>query len=427
MGAGVEAYLFTWGRGVLGPYGSSLAFVAAGLLVALAGFAQCPELNVRPARVPERRIGYAVAALGTAAGLWLLVHALAKLLVRYRVRLEYSDIIPVIRIYAQRLLWGSDVYRPLTPELGYPVEAGYLPGTWLPFVLAEIGRFDYRWVALSGLLLGISAGWAWLAWRRRPWLETLLKALLPLGLTYGLIRTDDAVFAITIEALAAGYFLLLGATLLTRSVGLRALALALCLLSRYYVLLWVPLLVLLIFQYEGWRRLLLFGGLLGSLLVAGYFWPVWRHDPGLMGRVQGLYNQVGLYEWQRIPDGATRPLHPFNGLGLAAFFYPDTPTIPTLQAAIGRIRLVQLGALALTIAACVATWWLRRAVPRPPGQDRWFAVVSLKLFLVVFFAFLHVPYSYMMLVSVYFTWLLVVFAPGFAAARVRPPALGLAQ
>ncbi len=420
LGAALEAWFFTVGRTSLGYWGSPVAFVSAGLLVVLAAFALRPPLAARPAPRPGIWFsgwGYLAAAAAVVLFVGRVRVILRKALREVPIRISESDIIPAIRIYVRRLLWGSDVYRELTPELGYLAYPTYLPGTWLPFTLAEVGNFDYRWLAFGSLLLGMMAAWAWLGWLRRPWPETLLKAALPVALTYYALPADPSPYVYTVETLVAGYVLLLGAALLTRSVALRALALLPVLLSRYFVLIWVPLLGLLIWWEEGWRRAMIFGGLLLALLTATYLWPIWRHDPGLMARVQTGYQEVAVNEWQHLNPATGRPYHAFNGLGLAPWFYPAPATVPNLRRAVDRMRLVQLAALGVVLAGCAVGWWWHRRRHGPdPAQARWVALVSLKLFLVVFFALLHVPYAYMVLVSVYLTSLLVVFSPGLPAA-----------
>ncbi len=418
LGAALEAYLFTWGRSVWGPLTSAVVFTAASLLVVVAAFYYRPDRAPAAARPPRLR-GYLASLVGVGAALIATGQALVALFAQHAININYSDILPAIQVYCRRLLWGSPVYRELTHEMGYQAYATYLPTTWLPFVVAEWFNFDYRWVALGGWLVGIVVGWMWLVRLRRPWPETLLKALWPLALIYSVAATDPSIFTLTAEALIAGYVVLLAGALLTRSVVFGAVALTLCLLSRYFILIWVPLLALLLLLETGWRRTVAFGLLVLGLLIAGYFWPVWRHDPGLMLRVQSAYQDIAVNEWLHLDAATGRPIHPFNGLGLAPIFFPDGVTDrPTLRAAADQLRRVQLGVIGAALGAVALGWWRHRRRTGPdPARARWVAVVSLKLFLVLFFALLHVPYSYMILVSVALTAFLVTLGPGGRAVR----------
>ncbi len=391
-------------------------------MVVLAGWFGAPLPAVRPPGRGVIKWWQAAGLLGGGAGLLVglrdTVRMMEQFFIEVPVQVAYSDIIPAVQIYVRRWLWGSDVYRPLTHELGYPALPTYLPATWFPFIAAELGDFDYRWMAVGGLLAGVVAVWAWLVWLRRPWLETLLKAAFPVALIYSVLVTDPSIFVYSVEAMVAGYVLLLGAALLTRSLVLRAGALALCLLSRYFLVLWVPLLALLLLREGGWRRLLQFGALSLALLGAAYLWPVWRHDPGLMLRVQESYQQVAVNEWQNFNPATGRPYHPFNGLGLAAWFYPAAPTLDLIRTKVAHMRTVQLMGVGLVVAGVALGWWRRRKLTPDPARERWLAVLSLKLLLVVFFALLHVPYAYMLLVSVCLTGLIVGAGPSLWRYRI---------
>lgn len=419
----LEVYFFTWGRGIWGAYFSPVVFTLAGIGVGVSAMRLRPNLDTSsPLPRNGRRWWQLTALVGLlSGGVAGLARMLSRLYSTWLIRIQTSDILPAIRIYVRRFLWGSGVYRPFDAEVGYALLPGYLPATWLPFVAAEWTGADYRWVSAAGLLLGIGAAWWWVLRQRPAWGAAVAAAAVPLLVVYAVIRTDSAIFAITAEALVAGYFLLFGVALLSGSVVARALALTLCLLSRYFIAVWLPLLGLLLLWQEGWRRTAAFGALVAALVTAIYVWPVLTQWPELPLKVQAAYGQVALAEWQHnINTNTGLPYHPFNGLGLAPWFYPTTPTPASVAAAIAVQQRVQLALLTLVVVGGGLRWtWLRRFRPTiaaSTGYVRWYAVGSLKLFLVVFYGFLHVPYSYLILVSVLFSTLLVMVV---GATQVR--------
>ncbi|WP_426058270.1 hypothetical protein [Hymenobacter sp. B1770] len=354
------------------------------------------------------------AALALGIGLLFCIPLLNRLL-RGTLPQDYSDIIPAITVYCQRFLAGEMVHRPLTENIGYFLEPGYLPATWFPFIVPEYFRFDYRWMSSFVLLLGILGYMVVVVRLRRSALVTFGLSALPLLFTYCLFVKNSEVFTLTVEPLIVGYYLLLVAGILLPARPLLVAALILCLLSRFSLVFWAPLYVGLVYVSESRRWAWSITGLAAAGVLVFYVVPVLSHDWGLFMRVQKVYTETTLGEWNHL-DGRGLPMHLFNGIGLTHFFYQFGQG--DLLAKLNLAKLVHLVAIAIIVAGAALVYW-RQQVPRTSYRP--YAVIALKLYLTTFYALLQVPYLYLAVVGFFLSFYLVVLAVGVVEAPDGKP------
>ncbi|MBO2008313.1 hypothetical protein [Hymenobacter negativus] len=410
----LEAAQFTYFRNQLGDYISPIVlyFTAVALcLVTAWSVRHKPLPTLLPVAV--RGGSWWPGALALTVGLALCL-PLLKSRIEGTLAQDYSDIIPALTVYCQRFLNGEVVHRPLTEDLGYFLEPGYLPATWFPFVVSEYFRFDYRWMSTFIMLLGIVSYLITVVRLRRGPLLTFGLGMLPFVFTYYVLRpTDDAVlranadiFSLTVEPLIIGYYLLLVAGVLLPSRPLFIIALVLCLLSRYSLVFWVPLYVGLVYVNESRQWAWTIVGLAAAGVLAFYVVPVLSHDWGLFMRVQKVYTETTLGEWRNSGEDG-RPYHLYNGIGLTNLFYHfgsgDLLTRLKLAKAVHLLSVV-----AIVIGAALVYW--RQRLPRI--NYRLYAVIVLKLYLTTFYALLQVPYTYLAIVGFFISLYLVVIAVG---------------
>jgi hypothetical protein len=325
-----------------------------------------------------------------------------------------------LQVYVSRFLAGEQVYTPFTRELGYQGTPGYLPLQWLPYVPAQLLGLDYRWLAFGVFALGTAA----YNWRlaKQEWqpVALLWKAVLPPLLLMAILLTDPGTLGLTVETLVYGYYFIFMASLFSRSWVGQALGLLLCLLSRYALVLWVPLYLLLLY-FRGQRRQAL---LVGAGVLAGigllYVLPFLSQDWGMFMRVQGEYSQLAVGEWRHLEplaETGDKPYHLYKGLGMAAYFYAWAPG--TL---LDRVLLLKnfhffFSGLAV-VAAGVIFFRSRQKI-----DHRLFALISLKLYLATFYHFIQVPYLYLTALSVFASVFLMAMlpAPRFNAAATPQP------
>jgi hypothetical protein len=399
----LEVLFFTYLRNSLGPYWSPVALYVLGVgicvLTARAVLGYRFVWPAAPAAVLPR-LGFA--AVLTLVSWLLTAPVMRKLIARVIVSTigSRSDIIPALKVYVTRFVGPTPVYEPIT-LFGYTFLPNYPPLQWLPFVPAELLGADYRAWAFGILLLALLLIYQWqLARLALPLGEWLLKAVLPVLVLHFTVLTDKSMFSLTVESLIVGYYCVLAGGTLSASPWLKALGLMLCLLSRFSLALWVPLYGLLLL-WENPRRGWLTAGLAlaGVLLVFG---PFLTHDPTIFMRAQLENLGIAEGEWQHIDPVApvAVPMHLFNGVGLAPWFY-DMPG--TLAERITRLQLFHFSACTAVVVLSGLVFWLfrRRFDPRLA------ALLSLKVYLVTFYSFLIIPYTYLASVSL-FTSLFVV-------------------
>ncbi|WP_324673425.1 hypothetical protein [Hymenobacter sp. GOD-10R] len=407
----LEVLFFTFWRKSLGPYWSPVFLYAVELLLCLLLARRL--LGVRLQVAPMRKVGYRfLAGAGLLATSPLLTASIIrKALVRAPIG-TFSDIVPALQVYVQRFLQHETVYKSLT-MFGYTFLPNYPPMQWLPFVGADLAGIDYRWWSYGGLLLGLLA-YEWvLARLDLPWAEWLLKAALPVLLVHFNVIIDKPMYSLTVEGLIVGFYCLLAAGIFSNSVWMKAAGLVFCLLSRYSLALWVPLYGLLLL-YENPKR----GWLTTGLTIVGVvalFVPFILHDPTIFFRAQLENLDVAKSAWQQIDTSAPwlGPIHLFNGIGLAPWFY-DLPG--TLEERIIRLQLVHFAVCTGIVVLAGGLFWYHRHHFDP----RLAALLSLKAYLATFYAFLIVPYTYLASVSLFTSLFVVLLITRKKAAFLVP-------
>ncbi|SHJ35383.1 hypothetical protein SAMN02745146_2890 [Hymenobacter daecheongensis DSM 21074] len=402
----LETLFFTYLRGGLGPYWSPLVLYLLGLALCLLTARAVLDSRFQwpaPAAGPRTVLPRLAIGAGLTFISWLITApVIAKLVGRVQVADigVKSDIIPALQVYVTRFLGPETVYRPIT-LLGYTFLPNYPPLQWLPFVPAELWGLDYRAWAFGLLLLALLLAYQWpLARLALPRGEWLLKAVLPVLVLHFAVLTDKNMYSLTVESLIVGYYLVLAGGTLSKNPWLKALGLVLCLLSRFSLALWVPLYGLLLL-WENRRRGWLTAGLALAVVVL-IFGPFLLSDPTIFLRAQLENMGIAEGEWQRIDPRAVPPLpmHLFNGVGFAPWFYDMTGT---LTERIARLQTVHFAACTAIVVLSGGLFWRFRHRFDP----RLAALLSLKVYLATFYGFLIIPYTYLASVSL-FTSLFVV-------------------
>jgi hypothetical protein len=252
---------------------------------------------------------------------------------------------------------------------------------------------------------------------QRSSLVTFALGALPPLFVYCVLCIDAnaTIFYVTVEPLIVGYYLLLVAGVLLPSRPLQAVALVLCLLSRFSLVFWVPLYLGLLYVGDSRRWAWSLAGLGAAGVLLLYVLPVLSHDWGLFMRVQGVYTETTLGEWRHV-DERGLPVHLYNGIGLTNFFYRFAPG--DMLARLKLAKLVHLAALLLLVSSAALAYWRQRL---PRTNYRLYAVIALKIYLATFYALLQVPYAYLASVGFFMSLYLVLIVVG--PASVTKPSL----
>jgi hypothetical protein len=277
-------------------------------------------------------------------------------------------------------------------EFGYYLAPTYLPMHWLPFVVSEWIGLDAR--VWSGILFFIAA-LVFLRPLQQRFASRMHQHILAFApvLFAGLLllfQRDDMGYSV--ELLLAGYYLLFCRSLLSLNPWMAALSLVLILLSRFSLVLWLPLALVVLWQQMGHRFVLkaALPVIVGILLI--YVWPFLSERPDSFKNAQDYYAMAAEKEWsgQSWQKPGDHPFQISRGLGFAWWFYKLAPG--SLAERIAVVRLSHL-ALSLLAVGLLLFWYfkkLRGSMPLPI-----FLLGSLHLYLWVFTLFIQVPYPYL--------------------------------
>lgn len=390
--AGLEIFLLSVGRNVFGYLGSPLVLLLTGVAIAL-----YPLLvGTRWQLTEQGRDGKALGWIVFIAGLLLAANELHPIIRDFAINPNHSDVIPAIQeIYMKRLFAGEPIYAPF-PDFGWTIYPNYLPLQWLPYIGSYGLNIDPRWWAF-GILVAVLAYRQWEMTRQQlPLLQLVLRAAAPWLVLIPFIHWNHPSMGYGVESLIAGYYLLLTYSFFTHNVYARAGGILVTVLSRFSVLLWLPLYLLSGWREEGtWSavRISLLV-LLGALLI--YVLPFLSQDWESFQRGYDYYTVAAPAEWQ--PRGEeNRPIHLYKGAGMAVWFYELADG--TIEDRVALAKKFHIGLSLLAMAIMTGVYFIRRKHLHFPL----FLLLSLKLYLTFFYSFIQVPYTYLYLVPLMIT------------------------
>ncbi|MBK6929615.1 MAG: hypothetical protein IPH12_01670 [Saprospirales bacterium] len=293
-----QIYLTFNGLDYFSKYANPLALFLVSMAIALLYFYQ--QLQA-PAGGASRLLPLraAPALLWALAGALTMVSGyeeLRKLLVMYPNPGQYSDVLPQLEAQYHRFSRGEMPYAPV--DLGYnapyPV---YMPLHWLPVGLSAGLGIDSRWAGYGLLVLAAGVYGYWIGRQNAPLAGRAAALFLPaLGL-WGFILWGRLELPVSFETVVAAYYLVLVAGLLGRHTGWITVGLIACLLSRYTLIFWLPLLGYVLWTEQPrrvsarlWRNVAL-----GILLL--YVLPFLLRDPGIFATGIKYHNDGAVAQW----------------------------------------------------------------------------------------------------------------------------------
>ena len=338
---------------------------------------------------PKNKAFYAT-LLFFLAGLVLLGVGYYFVLAKHPVSAHESDIIPLIQVICRRFMAGEYPYRVIN-DFGYPLQATYLPLQWMPFTVAELFHMDYRWVAFA--VWCIAALWVYARSQKiNNRMLSVLMLLLLLGANCILLPdSNNRIIWATVEIMIAGYYMLLISGLNQENAIIQGIFISCCLLSRYSLILWLPLYAFILF-FSGKRKLLLGSATTVLVMVlVFYVLPFMSKDWALFYKSYKYYDKAALHEWTYLNyDGFPSQL--YEGTGYAYYFYTRFTNLDIME----RIKLMQKVHLVtcLAVIAVMAAWyWFNRK----KINYKIFLLASFKIYLAFFLFLIQVPYVYLMI------------------------------
>jgi hypothetical protein len=303
-----------------------------------------------------------------------------------------ADMLPIIKIMGQRFMSGQwkQVYD-IIPEIWKGSKPIYLPATWMPFSIPPLLGIDMRWVTALCVFFIFSIPFLMFQRRMKSTLSYFITAVM-LGLFWWMMTENDAhgFISISEEGIVGAYYVLVVLALLSGNIYMTAIAISLCMLSRYALIGFVPAFFVYLILTKKWKQAAILP-VIGSLFLLGMFilpfgWDTFVQLAALPGDYVGFAKRV----WQDSPDV-------FSGsIGFAKFFGKD-------HILLLHHTLIMLTFLVpfLFMLGCFFAGRKRRLSNIP--------LATLKLGVVVFYNFIDVPYMYLFFTSSFISLIIVSF------------------
>ncbi|MBL7775518.1 MAG: hypothetical protein JNK89_05915 [Saprospiraceae bacterium] len=389
----IELAMQTFWQNKLGMHQSPILWLVSGISVCMAAFALVgfkPTTSADNAIPGSKQRKWVVTASFLLGAIWCGVR-LYHVFQRFPIDAKASDIVPSLQMYVQRFLAGEPVYQPL-PFEGYQIDPTYFPMMWAPFSFSEILKIDYRWTAYAVFLIPIILYSIRLVKSNTPVFESAIKTLIPFVFLYDIAQNASGTLGLAVELLPVGFYLLLTLTIFHKNRYLMALGILLCLLSRYAFTFWLPLYLLIYWVENGFKNVFKVSlSLLAGVLLL-YVLPFLSKDWTSLSKGLHSYSNTATAQWQTQAwqaPGAI-PHHLSNGLSFAIYFYEYKPYELADRLLFNK---------KVHLAACISTAFLLGLgyfFFRKKGLNtRMYLLIGLKFYLLVFYGFFYVPFSYL--------------------------------
>lgn len=307
-----------------------------------------------------------------------------------------SDIIPQITMLVQRFLSGEMPYQ-IIHFSDYDLFPTYMPLQWLPYMLTEWVGKDYRWVPTFAMWFACLYYFLNNRKVRYTSIWEVIVPLWPMMVWLLVILHHNRMFVYTVEGLIAGYYLFVSESVAKKSIWPLAIGIAVCLMSRYSIVLWVPLCVFLLFISGNKKSALIVCLTAVAFFVFLYWLPFLSRDANIYMSGYNYHTKAAYYEWVRDMDVYGGDVYLFNGLGFSSFAMKLIPG--DIAHKIQVYKIVHLSMCLLTVAA-LAWYYVRN---KTKYELRTFMLFSLKVYLVVFYAFIQIPYKYLYFIPILVT------------------------
>jgi len=319
-----------------------------------------------------------------------IILSLTKLWSSYALQMDdvsRSDVIPQIMYLVKRWITGSKPYAPIYWSINV-MSPTYLPLQWMPYTIAELLNKDYRWI--PALALWAVSLYYFAANRRNidsgvKNLWQILVPFYPLIVWYVLIKDEPYLFVITVESLIAAYYLFTAESLKRANILLPAMAISICLLSRYSIIFWFPLCIFCYYVSGKTKQALIIATTAFVLFLLIYWLPFLSNDPGSFLRGYAYHTQAAQYDWHF-------GNYLSNGLGFTAWATWLLPGDSAHQLLI--YQGIHMAMCSVTVIACM--WYFTKHKNSLPLKQ--YLLFSLKLYLTVFYLFIQTPYNYLFIV-----------------------------
>ena len=308
-----------------------------------------------------------------------------------------SDIVPSLQIYIERFFNGEFPYSPIQFS-SWTVYPNYFVLRWIPFIIPEFLHIDYRFLPLV-LFLGLI--WIIRIKDKVQKFDALyyITYLLPYFLLFLILKFQKDEFALSAELLIVFYYFIFIISLKNRKTYIVAFGISLCLLSRYTILYWLLFYFLFYAKEYGNRKFIKLLGLISLFfgLAMGHFFIIDFKASFLEGLKYYEESARGLWNVQYWQEANDIPHHLGKGMNFSIGSYKAF--YPNINAAFYFQKYLQLALLFLLIIAF--------AVIKVKKENQFFyLLISIKIYLLVFYQFFYAPFSYLLFLPLFITFLM---------------------
>lgn len=397
LGTFVEIQMLTLWKAWPNMYISVILWMIAGLMVGMCGIKLRIFNNDLGPKKENRIFHLLFLVIIFIGGAWLNANVLADTIQRVPATALESDVVPSMVYYVQRMLAGEVVYNPM-PFPGWTVDPTYMPFMWLPYTFSELAQIDYRWTPLVYFLLVLPFYFYRIYKVEDNLFFTILKAVVPFFFINQMLITNDNFFGKAVELTIVAHYMILCLTVFNRSKLVIALGIIICLLSRYAFSFWLPVYLLIYWAEYGFKDAFRIGLYIVAGIVLFYILPFLSQRPEAFSKGMAYYaDTVNTMwfpkEWQKPTD---KPFYLMNGLTFSIYFYDfmDGEVLSRL----GANKWVHLIISILAAVGIFMYYWFNRM---KNFNVRLYLIFALKIYLVVFFSFMYVPFTYLWMLPLF--------------------------
>ena len=320
----------------------------------------------------------------------LIYQDISWVIEKFADKADGSDVIPSLQVYVQRFLAGDTVYVAI-PFENYSVLPTYFPAMWMPYIVPELLGIDYRWMAIGSFFILYSSISVYYISKGGTVIHSVLIALFPLLLVKWFVNYDVGSFIFATELMPLCFYMLLILGLTQKRIWLIGIAIALCTLSRYSYTLWIIPFIVVIWRACGFLQLLKIGVIGVSVILVLYVLPFLITDPSMFTDGLAYYGRTASDQWrtQSWQQAGEIPYHLNNGLSFSYHIFTSVQGDANTKLDFAKIlNLI----VSLFAALSIALFW-NRSRKKIDWND--YLVISLFIYLLFFYSFLYVPFSYL--------------------------------
>ena len=393
----VELQMITLWRSWPNVYTSVIIWLIAGLLVGMCGMKLGVWKNQATSNTTKPIYHLAVLVIIFIGGTWINGSILAETIQRIPATAMESDVVPSMVYYVQRMLAGEVVYNPM-PFPGWTVDPTYMPFMWLPYTFSELVQIDYRWTPYVYFLLVLPFYFYRIYKVEDNLFFSMLKAVVPFFFIHQLLITNDNFFGKAVELTIVAHYLILCLTVFNRSKIVIALGIIICLLSRYAFSFWLPVYLLIYWAEYGFKGAFKIGVYIVLGIILFYILPFlsqrWEAFEKGMAYYADTVNTMWFPKpWQAPTD---KPHYLVNGLTFSIYFYDfmDGEVLDKLSANKWTHLLISI----LIAIGIFLYYWFNKMKNL---NVRLYLIFALKIYLVVFFSLMYVPFTYLWMLPLF--------------------------